>query len=68
MTGLEQALKDWEAKFPMGRGVKYYPVFNRPEHRVTTVRSKPWALAHGDIVIAVEGMTGAVLVTHLENA
>ncbi|MDR5655229.1 hypothetical protein [Ruixingdingia sedimenti] len=66
MTDLERALMDAEADFPIGRRVRYYPVSGYSEHVESAIRSKPWALGHGAIVIAIEGKAGGVYITHLE--
>lgn len=66
MPTTEQQLKVAEARFPMGRTVKFYPVAGRPAFQQTSIRSKPWALGSGAIVISVTGRAGGVSVDHLE--
>lgn len=59
-------LKAVEARFPMGRAVKFYPVMGRGAFQQSSIRSKPWALGSGAIVIAITGRPGGVSVDHLE--
>lgn len=65
-TPLEQALTEAERRFPIGRRVRFYPVAGEKHAEESTIRSKPWALGHGAIVIAIEGRRGGVLIGHLE--
>lgn len=56
-----------EAKlaFPIGQKVAYSPVKGQPFAEETRIRSDPWALGHGAVIVAVEGRTGGVSVDHL---
>lgn len=51
---------------PVGTPVRYYPVDGEPDYVVTRIRSTPWALGHGEIVILVDERAGGVAVNHLE--
>lgn len=66
MSDADQRLCEAEVRFPMGRRVRFYPVAGKAGHEETKVRSKPWMLGHGVIVVAVEGRVGGVLIDHLE--
>lgn len=62
---LEARLADARARFPVGARVLYRPVMGWPGQEETVVRSSPWALGHGAIVVKIAGRTGGVLVSHL---
>ncbi len=66
MTDLERALAAAERNFPIGRKVRFFPISGKPEFEVTAIRSKPWALGYGAIVIALEGRRGGCSILHLE--
>ncbi|AWD21593.1 hypothetical protein [Fuscovulum blasticum] len=66
MTDLESTLKAAERDFPIGRRVRYFPVLGRSDSFETTIRSKPWAVGDGSIVIALDGRTGGHSILHLE--
>jgi hypothetical protein len=55
-----------EGRFPLGRRVRFYPVAGRPEREETRIRSVPWRLGHGEIVVKVDGRAGGVSIGHLE--
>lgn len=61
----EAMLEAARSTFPIGARVLYRPVMGWPEQEETVVRSAPWALGHGAIVVKVEGRTGGVSVDHL---
>lgn len=58
----EQASK----MFPVGTKVKYFPISNEDKFEETEIRSKAWALGHGELVIKVDGRAGGVAISHLE--
>jgi hypothetical protein len=66
MPTIEQQLKTAEARFPMGRSVKYFPIAGEAAFHFASIRSEPWALGHGAIVIKITGRAGGVSVDHLE--
>jgi len=53
--------------FPIGMPVKYYPVDGEARFIRANIRSEPWRLGHGAIVIKITGITGCVSVEHLER-
>jgi len=59
---IEEARK----KFPEGSVVKYYPVAGDRHHLIATVRSEPWSLGSGNIVLMISGKSGGISVNHLE--
>ena len=62
---LEARLEAARMRFPVGTPVIYHAVMGFSSKLETVVRSTPWALGHGDIVVKVEGITGGVSVDHL---
>lgn len=74
MNKIERAIKDGEARaaefakgFPVGTPCIYFPTkpFNRAEAVETKIRSEPWVLGHGAVVVAVEGTAGGKLIDHI---
>lgn len=65
---LEDDIEAARVKFPVGSSVIYTPVMGWPEREQSTVRSLPWALGHGAIVVKIEGRAGGVSIDHLEKA
>lgn len=63
----EMKMTEDEAKlaFPIGQKVAYTPVSGQPFAEETRIRSEPWTLGHGAVVIAVEGRSGGVSTDHL---
>lgn len=53
-------------RFHLGQAVRFYPVAGERDAEVTKIRSEPWRLGDGQIVIKVEGRAGGVHVGHLE--
>lgn len=64
--GIDAELQEVACRFPVGRPVRFYPVAGHPDAEETKVRSEPWRLGHGEIVVKIDGRTGGVLVDHLE--
>lgn len=55
------------ANFPVGAKVKYFPIVrDKTEFSEHTVRSEPWALGHGDIVLKISDKAGGYSPEHLE--
>lgn len=63
---INRMLRHVEAALPVGRAVRYYPIDGEQDHVAAAVRSAPWVLGHGEIVIKVTGIAGGVAVDHLE--
>ncbi len=53
-------------KTKIGQKVWYYPIRGESKRYATAVRSEPWALGHGAMVVKVNGIAGGVSVLHLE--
>jgi len=58
-------IEETKKKFPIGQKVKYFPVKCIDRFSEHEIRSEPWALGHGDIVIKVTGKTGGLSIDHL---
>lgn len=52
-------------RFPIGQRVTFFPILPAERGEIATVRSEPWALGHGAVVVKITGRAGGVLVTHL---
>lgn len=72
LRGIKKAMKTrtlkdmsyWEEKFPIGTEVWYFPTMDQSP-LPTKIRSKPWVLGCGEIVIKIDGQAGGVSVYHL---
>lgn len=63
---LSEAKRDEFAQaYPVGTPCRYYPLRGEPEFLETKIRSEPWVLAHGDVIVKVEGKAGGVLIDHI---
>jgi hypothetical protein len=62
---MNKVLQGYADLLPIGSAVKYFPVQGEPECRECEIRSEPWRLGHGAIVIKVTGRAGGVSVDHL---
>lgn len=51
---------------PIGTRVRYCPIKGKSAYRLTVVRSEPWVLGSGRVVVAIEGERGGVSINHLE--
>ncbi|MES2435082.1 MAG: hypothetical protein V4586_14820 [Pseudomonadota bacterium] len=65
---LDDRLAEARKLFPIGCQVIFQPVKGHPKTENSRVRSAPWALGHGEIVVAIEGRAGGVAVSHLTVA
>lgn len=63
MMKLDEAAR----RFPVGSAVRFYPVEGLPDFEDADVRSEPWALGHGQVVVAITGRAGGVAVEHLRS-
>ena len=48
------------ARYPIGTPVRYYSIAGGRTHVVSVIRSEPWALGHGAVVIKIKGVSGGV--------
>jgi hypothetical protein len=76
MNKIEKAIKAGEARaaefaknFPVGTPCIYFPTmpFKDIEADEVTIRSDPWVLGHGAVVVAITGRTGGVLIDHIKR-
>lgn len=60
-------IEQFAERAPIGTPCTYYPVkpFRVEEALHTRIRSEPWALGHGQIMVKVEGKAGGVAIEHL---
>lgn len=68
-TSGQHTAESWNATHPVGTPVRYWPVY--PPHEGippldTTTRSEAWVLGHGAVVVSVVGISGGVLLSHVE--
>jgi hypothetical protein len=58
---------DFAAAAPIGTECVYYPIkpFCKDEAFPTRIRSEPWVLGHGAVVVAIEGKAGGVSIEHI---
>ncbi len=47
-------IEEAEYTFPIGKRVKYFPVYGEKEFEETEIRSSPWVLGDGGIVIRIK--------------
>lgn len=57
---------DWNAQRPGGTPVTAYPGTRNDEPLYTRTRSAAWTLGHGAAVVAVEGYTGGIALSHVD--
>jgi hypothetical protein len=63
--------EDFAEKAPIGTPCIYFPVLpcdRSKDFRLTKIRSKPWLLGHGTVVVKIEGQAGGVDITHITLA
>ncbi|NEV75622.1 hypothetical protein DYI24_00830 [Rhodopseudomonas sp. BR0C11] len=63
----EMIRDQFAAQAPIGTPCLYFPVrpFDRKDALATKIRSEPWILGHGAVVVAIEGRTGGVCIEHI---
>jgi hypothetical protein len=59
---------EFNARFPVGAPVRYYPIMGHAECRETRTRSEAWELGSGHVVVKIEGLPGGVAIRNLECA
>lgn len=67
MSGRKMTEQEFAAAAPIGTQCTYYPTkpFAADEAIHSTIRSKPWTLGHGAVVVAIEGRAGGVSIEHI---
>lgn len=58
-------IERFEEIFPIGTEVRFYPISGEPEYEKTVIRSEPWALGHGEVVVKVKGRAGGVCISNI---
>lgn len=55
-----------ERAFPVGTKVRYFPIAGAKRYTEHRVRSQPWQLGHGQVVVLITFKSGGVAVEHLQ--
>ena len=63
----EMICAQFAAQAPIGTPCRYYPVkpFDARDAIDSKIRSEPWVLGHGAVVVAIEGKAGGVSIEHI---
>jgi hypothetical protein len=61
----DMSATEFNARYAVGSACRYYPIAGDSAHRMTKTRSEAWTLAHGAVIVKVEGVTGGVDLNHL---
>lgn len=61
---LEQQCRDWNARYPVGTFVEFYPVAGEPDYRTRKTRSEAYVLSGHTAVIFLENESGCVALDH----
>ena len=66
-TTPQEIAAEFSGAMPVGTPCLYYPLrpFQRSEAVETVIRSEPWVLGHGAVVVKVEGRSGGVAIEHI---
>jgi hypothetical protein len=56
----------FNARYPVGTLVRYFPVKGQPQFEATKTRSEAWELGGGQAVVALTGFSGGKSIDHLE--
>ena len=67
VSGAVEAVANFAARAPIGTACVYYPVrpFKLADAVWTRIRSEPWALGHGQVVVKIEARVGGVAIEHI---
>lgn len=65
LTPAEQA-DAWNAAYPVGTRVRYWPVLGRDGFRVAETTSPAWAIPSGAALVSITGQSGGVSLTHVQ--
>jgi len=57
---------EWNAKYPVGTPVLFWPGARQGDGRPSTTRSEAWELGDGTAVVKVKGYAGGIALTHVE--
>ena len=56
----------FNAAYPVGTSVRYWPMVREGEGRLGETRSVAWTLGSGDVIVKVSGYAGGIILTHVE--
>jgi hypothetical protein len=56
--------EQWNAKYPVGTPIAFFPIKGRMEHTDTKTCSEAWELGGGQVVVKIEGRAGGVAIQH----
>lgn len=65
---LERECAEWNAKYPVGRRVKYHHVIGEQAHTVHNTRSEAQVLSGHTSVVWLDGISGCVCLEACEAA
>ena len=59
--------QEFAEKFPIGSEVLYQPIIGEPNFEKVIIRSEPWELGHGEVVVKVKGRAGGICISHIQD-
>ncbi|UZV40793.1 hypothetical protein 12Stean4476_00031 [Erwinia phage Stean] len=62
----EAQARSFAERYPDNTPVWYYPIKGEDTRRAAWIRSEPWILGHGEVVVKITGVTGCVSIDHIE--
>jgi hypothetical protein len=62
---MDLSAEEWNEVYPVGVGVRYWPVMGDEEYRDTITRGQAWTLGDGHPVVAIQGQPCGVSLRHL---
>ncbi|MDR2220993.1 MAG: hypothetical protein LBE24_10530 [Methylobacillus sp.] len=57
---------EWNARYPIGTLVRYYPIIGEDKCIKSKTRSEAWELGHGAPVVLIDGSAGGKLLKAIE--
>jgi hypothetical protein len=61
------AVDDWNARYPIGTPVRYWPGVKRGEGHESKTRTPAWVIHGGhSALVSVEGYSGGIILSHIE--
>jgi len=61
-------IKEFSEKYTIGTSIRYYSIMGLKNFKETVIRSDPWALGNGEIVVKIGGVSGGVSIGHIKPA
>ena len=65
MPVFDMTAEEWNARFPIGTKVIYFPIRGEVDRKEAVTRSLAWNLGHGMPVAKITGQAGGVFLNHL---